>query len=149
MNLLTAQIAKTDNDQQIVFGWASVSIGKDGQLLVDRQDDVIFPEDLEHAAYDFVLNSRQGDSMHDEVTKAHLVESVVFTREKLEKMGLQFSPDSEIAKTTKADSEVCMWWTGFYVADTEIWKGVKEGRFKAFSIGGTAVREPIAPLGKA
>lgn len=140
MEVLTAQIAKVDDEQQIVFGWASVSVGKDGQLLVDRQGDVISPEELEFAAYDFVLNSRQSDSMHDEVTKAHLVESMVFTADKMEKMGLTFKPDTLLAKS---DGGVCMWWTGFYVSDAAIWKRVREGDFQAFSIGGSAVREPF------
>lgn len=137
MELLTAKIAKTDNDQQIVFGWASVSIGRDGQVLVDKQDDVIFPEDLERAAYHFVLNSRQSDTHHDEVTKAHLVESMVFTQDKLAKMGLTFTD------VKKAEQDICMWWTGFYVPDEQVWKMVKDGEFTAFSIGGYAVREPL------
>jgi hypothetical protein len=144
-SLLQAQIAKVDTDRQIVFGWASVSVGKDGELLVDRQDDVIYPEDLEAAAYDFVLNSRNGDTMHDEITKAYLVESVIFTRDKLEKMGLGFINTD----VQKADTDCCMWWTGFYVADDEVWKGVKNGTYTAFSIGGRAVREPLGPQGKA
>jgi 2'-5' RNA ligase len=139
--LLRAEIAKIDDDQQIVFGWASVSVGKDGELLVDRQDDVIFPEDLEHAAYDFVLNSRQADTSHDEVTKAHLVESVVFTAEKLEKMGLAFvTPEGELKKS---DAQLCMWWSGFFVPSPDVWAGIRKGDFAAFSIGGFAVREPM------
>lgn len=140
--LLRAEIAKIDDDQQIVFGWASVSVGKDGALLVDRQDDVIFPEDLEHAAYDFVLNSRQADTSHDEITKAHLVESMVFTAEKLEKMGLAFvTPEGEVKKS---DAQVCSWFVGFYVPDAQVWEGIRKGDFAAFSIGGFAVREPMA-----
>lgn len=139
--LLRAEIAKIDDDQQIVFGWASVSVGKDGALLVDRQDDVIFPEDLEHAAYDFVLNSRQSDTSHDEVGKSHLVESMVLTPEKMAKMGLAFVDESGQVK--KSDATVCMWWTGFYVPDEAVWKGIKDGDYSAFSIGGTAVREAL------
>jgi Putative phage serine protease XkdF len=142
--LLRAEIAKIDDEQQIVFGWASVSVGKDGTLLVDRQDDVIFPADLEFAAYDFVLNSRQADTRHDELTKAHLVESMVFTAEKLEKMGLAFVDASGAVK--KSDHETCMWWSGFFVPDATVWKGIKGGEYTAFSIGGTAVREPILEL---
>jgi hypothetical protein len=137
--VLTAQIAKYDDDQQIVFGWASVSIGKDGKLVVDREGDVIEPDVLETAAYDFVLNSRRGDDLHDEVTKSHLVESMVFTREKMAKMGLTFLD----AGVRKSDTPVCMWWTGFYVPDASDWSAIKLGKRAAFSIGGFATREEI------
>lgn len=138
---ISAQIAKTDADEQIVFGWASVSVNKNGTLIIDRQEDVIYPDDLEYGAYDFVLNSRRADSYHDELTKAHLVESMVFTPEKLDKMGLAFvTPEGEVKK---ADNPVCMWWTGFYVPDEKVWKQVLDGEFTAFSIGGSAIREPL------
>ncbi len=140
--LLRAEIAKIDDDQQIVFGWASVAVGKDGALLVDRQNDVIFPEDLEHAAYDFVLNSRKSDTLHDEVTKAHLVESMVFTAEKMQLMGIAFVDDGGAVKKSNGEP-LCLWWSGFFVPSAQVWKGIKDGDFTAFSIGGTAVREPL------
>ena len=51
-------ITKTSEDQQIVFGWANVAIRKDGTVVEDLQDDIIEPEELEKAAYEYVLNFR-------------------------------------------------------------------------------------------
>jgi hypothetical protein len=35
------------------------------------------------------------------------------------------------------------WWVGFHVHDTEVWKGVKEGKYKMFSVHGSGVRKEL------
>ena len=129
------QIAKTDEAERLVFGFANVSIAKDGGEIVDLQGDIIEPSELESAAYDFVLKFRETGEMHDKGAVkgavGKLVESVVFTPEKLEAMGL--------AK----DAVPCRWWVGFKLAP-EAFAKVADGTFRMFSIQGTADREEVA-----
>jgi hypothetical protein len=124
------RIAKLDPDQNLVFGWASVAVQKDGTTLVDKQGDVIDPQELETAAYDFVLDFREADEMHDQVTKGALVESLVVTPAKLESMGLA------------PDALPMGWWVGFKVEPATFAK-VRAGQLSMFSIEGKAQREEI------
>lgn len=118
------------NDKRLVFGWASVSMTIDGELLEDRQNDVIEPDDLETAAYEYVLAFRDTGVEHIPSLrkKGRLVESCVFTEEKQQAMGI---PPGIIPVG---------WWIGFRIDDDETWQQVKEGKFKAFSIEGKATR---------
>ena len=43
-------ILKSDGDQRLVFGWASVSVTVDGEQVEDLQGDAVDPEELEKAA---------------------------------------------------------------------------------------------------
>lgn len=117
-------------EQQLIFGWASV-VEKDGRLVIDKQGDIILPEDLENAAYDFVLTSRQQGDMHKTVGVGRLVESCVFTKEKQEAMGITL-PGGMIA-----------WWTGFKVDDAPLWEAHKRGERPEFSIGGAGRRVEV------
>lgn len=48
-------ITKSDDEKRLAFGWASVSLTADGEEIEDWQKDIIEPEELENAAYNFVL----------------------------------------------------------------------------------------------
>ena len=126
-------ILKTDDDKRLVFGWASVSITVDGEQLVDHQQDMIDPEDLEEAVYEYVLNFRDAGEEHiqNKRMKGKLVESCVFTEEKQRAMGI---PPGIVP---------IGWWIGFKVEDDEAWELVKNGTYKMFSIEGKATREPV------
>lgn len=124
----TFDIRKTDDERMLAFGYASVAVKSDGETVVDSQDDIIEPGTLETAAYDYVMNSRDGAVMHQKRGIARLVESFLVTPEKLQKMGLA------------ADALPQGWWVGFKVDDPAVWKRVKNGELRAFSIGGTARR---------
>lgn len=69
--------------------------------------------------------------MHERGGCAELVESIIFTPEKLKALGLP------------KDSLKTSWWIGFYVTDDEVWKKVKSGEYSMFSIEGKAFREKI------
>src|SRR5690606_35761581 len=72
------QIAKLNDEQQLVFGWLSVSEDEDGNLIIDSQDDIIEPDELERMAYDFVLYARKAGDMHERIEGiGRLVESMV------------------------------------------------------------------------
>ncbi len=129
---MDVQILKLDEDRRIAFGWAYVS-EKDDKLVIDKQGDFVDdPEELEVAAYNFALQSRDAGDMHVRVSGiGQLVESMVFTPEKVAKMGL---PSGSIPTG---------WWLGFYVEDDETWANVKSGKYSGFSIGGRGKREVV------
>lgn len=122
---ITAKIAKVD--EHLVFGFASVSANADGQPIVDDAGDVIPIEELEQAAYKFVLESRQGGEMHETIGGAVLIESMIFTPQKLELLNVDSIPYG--------------WWVGFKIVDEELWQKIKSGKYPMFSIGGSAQRE--------
>ncbi len=127
----TFQIQKSNDDKRLAFGWASISLYEDGGTLIDLAADVIEPEELERAAYRFVRFYREGGEMHERGSCAELVESIVFTEEKMRALGI---PEGTLPVG---------WWIGFYVTDDVVWARVKSGEYPMFSIEGTAVREEI------
>lgn len=124
-------IAKSDDDKHLAFGWANVSIRADGEVIEDWQNDIIEPEELEKAAYNFVEFYREGGEMHERGGVAVLVESVVFTEEKLVAMGIP------------AGTLPIGWWIGFKVLDDDVWEKVKDGTYSMFSIEGVAERVEV------
>lgn len=126
-------ILKSDDDKRLVFGWASIAQTADGDTIKDRQNDVIEPDDLEEAAYEYVLNFRDTGEEHLESfrKKGKLVESCVFTAEKQQAMGLQ------------PGALPVGWWVGFYIEDEDAWERIKNGTYKMFSIEGRAERVPL------
>lgn len=117
-------IKKAEPDKQLIFGWASV-VEKDGMAIVDKQGDVIAIDDLENAAYVYVMESRTHGDMHDVKYSAKMVESMVFTKEKQRALGIDLGQVG--------------WWVGFKVDDPELWAAHKRGDRPEFSIGGAAV----------
>lgn len=126
-------VFKTDDDKRLIFGWASISITVDGEQLEDRQKDMIDPEDLEEAAYEYVLNFRDTGEEHIQSMrkKGKLVESCVFTAEKQKAIGI---PEGTLP---------IGWWIGFKIEDDDAWARVKNGTYKMFSIEGKANRIPV------
>ena len=131
-------IMKTDDDKRLVFGWASISITVDGEQLEDLQHDIINPEDLEEAVYEYVLNFRDTGEEHlpHLRKRGKLVESCVFTAEKQKAMGL---PEGILPVG---------WWIGFKIEDDEAWEKVKNGTYRMFSIEGRAQRVPVETVTK-
>lgn len=127
-----ATILKSDPVRQLVFGWSSVAVRRDGHSVEDVHGDVIDPSDLEDAAYTFVLKFRDMNERHTPEVHGILVESFVATPEKLEKMGL--APDALPQG----------WWTGFYVSDRDVFEKIVSGEYAMFSIEGSALRVPDA-----
>lgn len=115
-----------------VFGFCSISQTADGKPVVDRQNDVIEPPDLEEAAYEFVLHFRDTGEMHRGGTVGKLIESVVLTAEKQKAMGI---PPGTVPVA---------WWIGFEISDPAAIAKVRAGDYKAFSIQGKGVRVPAS-----
>ncbi|MDD5034118.1 MAG: XkdF-like putative serine protease domain-containing protein [Methylococcaceae bacterium] len=129
---ITFDIAKVDAAKRLVFGWASLSVNSEGEQVTDLQKDLIDPEELESAAYDFVLHSREAGEMHEgEADKGILIESFMVDSGKLEKMGLVGYATPQVG-----------WWLGFKVSE-DTFKKVQDGKLRMFSIQGSAQRVPI------
>lgn len=128
--IATGKIVKLDEDKHLVFGWASIIKDVDGKILLDRQNDYIdSEEELEKAAYDYVLKSRDGGEMHIRRGVSKMVESVVLTEEKQRMLGIP------------TGSTPTGWWIGFKVNDDRVWEQVKKGEYAGFSVHGTGRRE--------
>ncbi len=125
------KIQKSDDDKMLAFGWANVAVTAQGNQIEDYHEDMIDPEELERAAYNFVELYREGGEQHERGGVAVLVESMVFTKEKMGALGI----------TEEALPEG--WWIGFKVTDPDVWDKVKDGTYPMFSIEGEAVREEI------
>lgn len=124
------KIKKSDDDKHLAFGWASAAADINGETVVDCYEDIIDIEELEQAAYKFVELYREGGEMHERGGCAVLVESTVFTPEKIAAMGI---PEGTVPTG---------WWIGFKVTDDDVWAKVKDGSYPMFSIEGQAVRVP-------
>ena len=123
-------------EQQLVFGWANVTVQEDGSLPLDFQGDTMQTEVLEAAAYNFVLEHGLLNQKHEWGTDCGwLVESMMFTKDKMEALGI---PEGTIPEG---------WFVGFYVPDLDVYKKVKSGEYNMFSIEGSARRIPLDPFG--
>lgn len=129
---VSGEVSKVDEDKRLAFGWASVAYLPDGTLVDDKQGDVLDDvEEVEKSAYDFVVDCRDGGEMHIRKGIGTLVESMVFTPEKIEAMGIP------------AGTVPLGWWVGFRVTDDEVWKAVKDGRYRMFSVHGRGTRKAL------
>jgi hypothetical protein len=124
-------VTEVDNDKRLVGGWLYIAKLADGTQVVDVSGDIVDDvEELEKAAHDFVTNSRSGDVMHDGRMVARLVESIVTEPERMQAMGVT--------------QPLPVGWYGVWkIEDDEVWKRVKNGELRAFSVAGRGVREPI------
>jgi cation transport regulator len=128
-------ISKADDARQLVFGWASVAVAKDGTPVIDLQGDVIAIEDLEAAMYAYVQESGELNFDHAGATRGQLVEALVFTPDKLEKMGIP-------AGTVPLGA-----WVGYHLPDQADYTMAKDGGLLMFSIEGRGVREDLNDAG--
>lgn len=124
-------IKKSAEEKQMVFGWANIAKNADGTIPLDWHGDITNVEVLEEAAYDFVLNYRAAGEEHVGGVLGELVESVVFTKEKMAALGI---PEGNVPEG---------WWVGFKIYDESAWAKIKSGEYRMFSIQGKAKRLPI------
>jgi putative serine protease XkdF len=127
--VLDGAIAKADDSQQRLFGWASIAVQKDGTPLLDLQGDMIAIEELEEAFYAYVKEAGGLNFRHDGPVRGHLIEAMVFTPEKLEALGL--APGTLPLGA----------WVGFHVPEVADYQIIKASQYFMFSIEGEALRE--------
>jgi len=127
----TVGVAKINEEKRLVFGWAYVCKRASGEQVIDHSGEFVeSAADLEDAVYEFVLDGRETDDMHTESVTGHLVESVVFTTEKMAAMGI---PEGTVPEGV---------WVGFKLSE-EAFAKVRSGERAAFSIFGTAERQEV------
>lgn len=124
----TVTITKLDEDQNLVYGWASVAIDSQGVPVTDREGDRITVRELEKAAHEFVKNYREANEQHTGPKIGELVVSLVTTPDVQKALGMP-------------DGSAVGWFVGFELAP-ETFAKVKSGEYGAFSIEGTAKRIP-------
>lgn len=122
------ELYKAKDSEQLVSGWASVSVNADGSVPLDWQDDIIAPDTLEKAAINFMLDYRESGVMHKGNAVGTVVESIVLTKEKQEALGI---PENSVPQG---------WFITVKVHDPEVFAKVKDGTYKMFSIQGTCRR---------
>lgn len=130
-----AEIVKVDEEQRMVYGWASVITHK-GEPVIDHQGDIIDAPTLEKAATDFMVDQRKAMAMHERDGKGQILDSMI--------KGMvvhSFVLTAPIAKALGISVPQEGWIVGVKIADDATWAKVKDGTFKAFSIGGRGYRE--------
>ena len=120
------KILKVDEEQRIIYGWASVATEK-GEPVIDLQGDVIAMSTLEKAVNEFMEHVRVGKTMHVGEQTGVVIHSLPVSKEIAGALGIQ------------ADREG--WVVGYKVYDESVWQMVKSGELRAFSIGGRAIKE--------
>lgn len=126
-------ISKADKAQQIVYGWAYVTHDKDGRINFDKSGEFVDDiEEIEKAAVSFMIKHRATDRHHTNIKSGEVVESMVFTKEKIEKMGLD------------PNAIPLGWWIGTKV-DDETWAEYEAGRLTSFSVHGRGTRSKVDP----
>lgn len=122
------QVLKVDEEQKIIYGWGSVTKVND-ELIVDRQGDIIETNTLVKAINEFMEGVRVGKVMHEGEQVGQIIHSFPVTKEIGDALGIHSDKEG--------------WIVGYKVYDEEIWKDVKSGKYAAFSIGGSAVKEEL------
>jgi hypothetical protein len=125
---IEGKILKTDDEQRMVYGWASV-VTEDGEAVVDRQGDVIEAATLVKAVNEFMEHVRVGKAMHTGEQVGTVVHSLPITKEIGDALGIQSNREG--------------WVVAYKVFDDAVWNMVKSGELAAFSIGGRAMKEEI------
>ena len=135
---VAVNLVKFKADKQQVFGWACVAedwtkVGNRWELkpLIDWQQDIVSSDFMEDMAYKYVISYRDSGEMHVSSGVATCIESMAFTLEKQKLLGI---PPGIVPVG---------WWIGLHVTDPIVWAKIKEGKLKAFSIEGSAVRENV------
>lgn len=132
---ITAEIKKTNDEERMVYGFASVADDGSG-TLIDRQGDMISEAELVKAAHRFMKTAREGKVMHEGQPKAEIVESMVLRPDVAKALGVE-------------DFKKTAWVIGMKVYDDDTWERVKKGELKAFSIGGKGRRKSVQKDGRA
>lgn len=125
---IEGKILKTDDEQRMVYGWASV-VTENGLPVIDRQGDVIEADTLVKAVNNFMEHVRVGKAMHTGEQVGVVVHSLPITKEIGEALGIQSDREG--------------WVVAYKVYDDAVWAMVKSGELAAFSIGGRATKEEI------
>lgn len=132
---LSVPIVRSAPERREVYGFLSVARTADGEVVTDSHGSQIPVEELERAAHAYLVEARGVGEMHERMGVGVVIESCVLTREKQAALPPRGIPEGHVHEG---------WFVGFRVDDPETWEKVKRGELRAFSIGGTARRGPVA-----
>jgi len=125
---LTADILKSDEDQRLVYGWASIIL-ENGEPVTDSQGDIISESDLIKAAHNYISQYREAKEMHSGGQIGEVVESLVFTKDVQDALGISLGKIG--------------WFIGVKINDQDLFNKFKTGEYSMFSIGGRGHRIEI------
>ena len=128
---LDFEVKKSRDDLGLVSGWANVAVNANGSIPMDWQDDIIMPEVLEKAAINFMKDYRGSGVEHKGSSHGTVVESIVFTKEKQELLGI---PEGCVPQG---------WFITVKVENEDVFKAVKSGKYKMFSIQGKSKKVTV------
>lgn len=121
-------ILKADDEQRIVWGWASVAT-ENGKTVVDLQGDTMTPDEMVKMANRFMESVRTAKAMHEGESIGEVIHSLPLTK--------------ELAKALGIETEREGWVIGMKIKDDAMWKSVRAGEFSGFSIGGRAAKREV------
>lgn len=120
-------VIKVDDEQRIVWGWASVTT-VNGEPVKDLHGDVIETSTMVKAADNFMLYNRTAKAMHEGDGIGFVIHSLPLSKELGEALGIY--------------SEREGWVVAMKILDEDHWRRIKSGEFRGFSIGGRGRRVP-------
>lgn len=123
-----AEITKFDDGEGVVYGFVTV-YEEGGELVTDRQNDVITEAEVRKMAHRYISDARVAKVMHGGRQVGEVVESLVLTR--------------DIQKALGVDLGKAGWFIGMKLHDEGVKARVRKGELRAFSIGGSGKRIPI------
>ncbi len=122
---------KIDDEQRMVWGWASV-VTKLGEPIYDRQGDMIEVPELQKAVHSFMdghHEDRPLGNMHLRIGVGTIRDSIVLTKDVQKALGIDLGCEG--------------WFVGAHVDDDHTWAQIKSGELSAFSIGGAGTRHSM------
>jgi cation transport regulator ChaB len=117
----SVKIIKMDDEQRVVWGWASVAT-EDGKAVFDVHGDHIPMSELTKASIDFMENVRVGKSLHQGEQTSSVIGCLPLSQELAKALGIETTREGLIM--------------GFRVHDDATWGLIKSGELPALSIGG-------------
>lgn len=145
---LTQTVTKIDEELRIVKG----PVLRPG--IRDRQGSTVSEKVIREAAHEFMIRYREGETgsgfMHKDFENRHrrfqIVESYVLDVEYVVPRTERSLVDGAVPEAGSEDIVVPAgsWIMAVKVNDDDVWKMVKSGTVKGFSIGGTARQVPEA-----
>ena len=128
---IRVEVAKTDTEHGLVFGYAIVCT-EDGEPYIDKQDDYIPEDSMLEASVDFMLHSRDAGEGHDRTEDGQVVVkgTILFA----------FPMTADIAKAL----DIKVRKTGLIIAakpDADTLAKFESGELTGFSIGGYRVKD--------
>ena len=121
-----------DDENNMIFGWGYVAKDEMDKQEVDHSDELVDDlDDLANGVYAFNLAFRESGFMHIGKAKGYLVESMVFTKEKMAKLNI---PEGTLPQGA---------WVGFFFPDDADYAIIKSMKSPMFSIQGNAIKEEV------